>query len=267
MSNRCFSCGHYPIAPNVGTCPACGGHAFAGGEGRPLPPSEPGKALEVRVDEGVGIREGLDLEVRNVAKDRVTRVVTTRQSSSVEGQVDVNLESEDASLSIQVDLRTALEKERDENEIMRVLVPVLSAASGRRFTFLPKEEEDGDYPDFWLSEGRRTKVLGVEITHFDRDSIAGLGKRGHHRRTLALGDMAVLVTEAVRSKVNRDVTIARRTILAVAAPYPIHDVLRHALQRTLQASSAAPHLGCWICPLETRPFVIGHAEPLPDAVQ
>lgn len=253
MKYFCMACTTSVDLPE-GKCPHCGGEEI--GIGNPPHAGTSGRALAISIDEDVEMREGLDVEVRDVSRgNTLTRTVASRQGTTSDGEMDADLSDCDPRLRITGDLRDAFDKLRDERAAVEPLVPVLRQRRSRPYALQPKDEEDGDFPDFWLHCGGER--LGLEVTHFDEDAIASLARDGSFQSEIQLSDLVVLVESAVARKQKYDRSTAGQCLLVVTCPYPVPPALRETVRDALSGVSSGIFQGIRMTPLDSKPLELG----------
>jgi hypothetical protein len=227
---QCAGCGS-SISDESSPCPICG---------------DVRKSISLSVTTTMSFMEELGLQARD-AEDRLRRDYQSRTDGIKEGFVDRDLTGPEEVIRRSGTRSGPLVNFDEETKYVEAFISSLNFHTGRSYEIEPKEQEDSDFPDRWLIE--RTppnepadRRVGVEVTHLDQESIAGLNRDERFDISGSMEAIIASTTEAIDKKRRKiEPRVASRTILLLVCPYPLPPTLQAEFRALFLATSPAPY--------------------------
>jgi hypothetical protein len=184
------------------------------------------------VVDDVKVGERFKLEVRNLAGDYLSESTSSSADGfTTQGHVDLRADTFSRSATTSNEwVRPS--KKAEEDAVAAAVIRALRQQSGDAWERIDVQ----DPPDIRLRAHGRAD-LDIEVTHLDRDAIAGVYATGDFHETTAVMEIGRMLTRAIDAKTKKYDPSFRRTLaLAVQLPYTVGGAYEHGLRATATGS-------------------------------
>jgi hypothetical protein len=206
-------------------------------------------STSVNVVDNLALYDELGLAVTNTDGELVAeRIQKTDLNTNASLAADLGSPSK-----ISVERTTPVDGFDEEGVVAEALVKSYNKLRRTNYRVVPKTEEDSDYADrVFTSESDEPPQLNVQISHFESDIVANVGRSGTFDGERSNEDILQSIAAAIQAKANVDPKVKELTILQLIVPAPIGEGLKQSIQS--HSFNTQGFLGVWVSPFHEESF-------------
>jgi uncharacterized Zn finger protein (UPF0148 family) len=231
----CQKCSYRFNNENEVECPRCG-HKY--------------KHIEMSINEKIKLID----EISTISYDS-KKNIKFENIQKRDNNIDAELSTNGINNQISVETNRKIDNFDEESKHALSFVNRYNEINNLNYTLTEKTEEDYDYSDRTItSVNDSPSELYIQITHFDHEIIAELGKENKYEGGITLIELHSYLVDTIIKKAKVDSSIRIKTILLLIRPTPIGQSIRQKIENMKFSKQGFREI--WISTFHEKPFRI-----------